>query len=203
MTGGSAVAMPLPDYWLAESLISNDAVSKSRPEIAKPAIILSGSCSAMTNKQVANYTANAPGYQIDPLALSESGYAQAVEWMLAQAEDVTPIVYATADPDSVAKAQAKLGIAHAGEIVEQALAAVAVAARDRGTRRFIVAGGETSGAITKSLGIDRFDVGEEITAGVAWCYAVSENEEIAITLKSGNFGSETFFTDALSKLEQA
>jgi Uncharacterized protein conserved in bacteria len=54
--------------------------------------------------------------------------------------------------------------------VESSLAKLAVAARDLGARRIIVAGGETSGAVTKALEVDRLDVGPEIAAGVPWCF---------------------------------
>jgi uncharacterized protein YgbK (DUF1537 family) len=76
-----------------------------------------------------------------------------------------------------------------------------VAARDNGCRRFIIAGGETSGAVTQALGVTRLDVGREIAPGVPWCFATSAGRPIAITLKSGNFGAETFFADALAKLD--
>lgn len=114
--------------------------------------------------------------------------------------DENPLIYATADPASVRAAQERLGVERAGAIVEDALAACALAARDAGARRFVVAGGETSGAVTQALGVDRLDIGAEIAPGVPWCFAVSEGTPIALTLKSGNFGAETFFADALSKL---
>jgi 3-dehydrotetronate 4-kinase len=62
----------------------------------------------------------------------------------------------------------------------------------------VVAGGETSGAVAKALQINRLNIGAEIAPGVPWCFANSSGHEIAITLKSGNFGQEGFFTQALS-----
>ena len=50
-------------------------------------------------------------------------------------------------------AQAELGTARAGAIVEEALARLALDARDAGARRFVVAGGETSGAVTHNLDV--------------------------------------------------
>ena len=111
------------------------------------------------------------------------------------------MIYATADPASVKAAQSKLGVAKAGEIVEQALAQCAVAARDMGAAQVVVAGGETSGAVTQALGVERLDIGPEIAPGVPWCFCQSDGKSIALTLKSGNFGAETFFTDAFSKLD--
>ncbi len=204
MTGGSAVAMPLPALYLADGTLSVDAPRASAPQLGAGTIILSGSCSAMTNKQVANYTSRgAPAFQLDPLALAEKGPQKALDWLAQQDLNAAPLIYATANPESVLAAQAKLGVAGAGEIVEATLSACAVAARDKGARRLIVAGGETSGAVTKALGVTQLDIGTEIAPGVPWTYCQSGEHQIALTLKSGNFGTETFFTDAQEKLAAA
>ena len=204
MTGGSAVAMPLPALYLADGTLSADAPKAQTPQLEGGTIILSGSCSAMTNKQVADYTSRGvPAFQLDPLALAENGPQRALDWLAQQDLKAAPLIYATANPESVRAAQAKLGVAGAGEIVEATLSACAVAARDRGARRVIVAGGETSGAVTKALGVTQLDIGAEIAPGVPWTYCQSGGHQIALTLKSGNFGEETFFTDAQEKLRAA
>ncbi|ESY65161.1 MULTISPECIES: 3-oxo-tetronate kinase [Mesorhizobium] len=202
MTGGSALAMPLPKLWLEEGLLRRDqSVGRPRAE-AGPAIVLSGSCSAMTNRQVSAYLAGGhPGLRLDPLNLAEKGEGSAAEWLSSRSPDQTPIIYATAEPDEVRRAQERLGVERAGAVVERALAACAVKARDLGFRRFVVAGGETSGAVTKALEIRQLDIGSEIAPGVPWCFARTAGHEVAITLKSGNFGGEGFFTDALERLD--
>jgi uncharacterized protein YgbK (DUF1537 family) len=103
----------------------------------------------------------------------------------------------------VRQVQDRLGVAAAGQLVETALATLARAAFAAGVRRFVVAGGETSGAVTQALGVSQLDIGAEIAPGVPWCYARSEGQTIALALKSGNFGTESFFADALTKLEAA
>lgn len=201
MTGGSAVAMPLPALYLADGTLSADVPKLHAAKLGAATIVLSGSCSAMTNKQVADYTSRgAPCFRLDPIALAENGPQPALDWLSSQDLDQAPIIYATADPDSVRKAQEKLGVAGAGQIIEATLSACAVAARDRGARRVIVAGGETSGAVTQALGVTQLDIGTEIAPGVPWTYCQSGGHQIALTLKSGNFGTETFFTDAQEKL---
>ncbi|WP_417522540.1 3-oxo-tetronate kinase [Marinovum sp.] len=201
MTGGSAVAMPLPALYLADGTLSADAPKAEAPALGRGTILLSGSCSAMTNKQVADYTSRGvPAFQLDPLSLAENGPQKALDWLAQQDLDKAPLIYATANPDSVRAAQEKLGVAGAGEIVEATLSACAIAARDRGARRVIVAGGETSGAVTKALGVTQLDIGTEIAPGVPWTYCQSDGQQIALTLKSGNFGTETFFTDAQERL---
>jgi uncharacterized protein YgbK (DUF1537 family) len=204
MTGGSAVAMPLPGLYLADGTLSADAFKQKAPRLAVKTIVLSGSCSEMTNMQVNDYThRGAPAFRLDPLELTKSGPQTAIDWLSQQELIRAPILYATTDRASVKVAQDMLGVAQAGEIVEQALAACAVAARDAGARRFIVAGGETSGAVTKALEINQLDIGAEIAPGVPWTFCHSRGHQIALALKSGNFGTESFFSDAQAKLETA
>ncbi|UCE30054.1 MAG: four-carbon acid sugar kinase family protein, partial [Burkholderiales bacterium] len=201
MTGGSAVAMPLPALYLRDGKLAADVPKAETPALAPDTIVVSGSCSAMTNRQVAAYLATgAPGFRLDPENLAEQGPRRALDWLAGQDLERAPIIYATADPESVRAAQQRLGRARAGEIVEQALAACAVAARDQGARRVIVAGGETSGAVTRALGVARLDIGAEIAPGVPWTFCDSGGHRIALTLKSGNFGAETFFSDARGAL---
>jgi uncharacterized protein YgbK (DUF1537 family) len=61
----------------------------------------------------------------------------------------------------------------------------------------IVAGGETSGAVVSALGIDAFEIGPEITAGVPVLYTPS----MTFALKSGNFGEADFFGRALRLMD--
>lgn len=200
LTGGSAVAMALPDLYLRDGTLSADAEKMQAPELGAGEIVLSGSCSAMTRAQVAAYLKQAKGYRLDPLELAQHGPGDALAWLETQSPDSAKILYATAEPSAVKAAQETLGVARAGKVVEDTLAALAVKARDLGARRFVVAGGETSGAVTKALGVTQLTIGAEIAPGVPWCFAHSGGQQIAITLKSGNFGAEDFFADALSKL---
>ena len=143
LTGGSALAMPLPALYRAAGLIDGAAQQGAAGDIAKGAVILSGSCSAMTRAQVAGY--QGPKYRLDPLALSQWGAGSARGWLAVQPGDAAPLIYATAEPDDVARAQSELGQARAGALVEQALAELAIAARDMGKRRSLWRGGNPRG----------------------------------------------------------
>ena len=68
-----------------------------------------------------------------------------------------------------------------------------------GTRKFIVAGGETSGAVSNALGVTELVIGPEIDPGVPWMVSNTE-PPICLALKSGNFGAENFFERALEML---
>ena len=59
----------------------------------------------------------------------------------------------------------------------------------------------TGGAVVQALGISRLNIGPQIDTGVPWCEGIrAEGAPVAITLKSGNFGSEDFFSKALGML---
>lgn len=203
LTGGSAIAGQLPHLYIEHGLAAPPSARAHLPNVAGGQIVLSGSCSAMTRRQVASYAARSSSLKLDPINLSKQGAAAACLWLRQQPEDAAKIVYATAEPGDVRHAQEQLGRDEAGHVVEQALSDVAREAFLHGTRRFVVAGGETSGAITQALGVTHLTIGPEIAPGVPWTFAEVEGETIALALKSGNFGGEDFFTDAFSRLGAA
>mgnify|MGYP001029137579 FL=1 len=202
ITGGSALAMPLAEFYKASGKISANDNSFMNKKLNTGSIILSGSCSEMTIIQVKNFIQRgAAAFQLDPIDLAENGVKKVLDWLSSQDFTKNIIIYATSDPDTVKKVQAQLGVDMAGKIVEQGLSECAIAARELGIKNFIIAGGETSGAITKALNVRQLDIGIEIAPGVPWTFSGKRNNQIALSLKSGNFGSEEFFTEALSKLE--
>lgn len=203
LTGGSALAMPLPGLLAQAGQLRQSEQEAQAPAVGEGQIVLSGSCSAMTLKQVAHYADKAASFRLDPLELAEHGAGEAVAWLRQRALDEPKLIYASAEPASVRGAQEKLGIERAGQIVEETLASIAREAFRLGIRRFVVAGGETSGAIAQALDVSRVMVGQEIAPGVPWTFATVNGDTVALALKSGNFGSETFFETALSKLEAA
>ena len=68
-----------------------------------------------------------------------------------------------------------------------------------GFTRFVVAGGETSGAVVGALGVKALEIGPEIDPGVPWTRSLG-TPDVALALKSGNFGAPDFFLRAWTKL---
>ena len=64
----------------------------------------------------------------------------------------------------------------------------------------IVAGGETAGAVVDALGVKALAIGPEIDPGVPWTRSIA-GTDLALALKSGNFGAPDFFLKAWDKLE--
>ena len=127
------------------------------------------------------------------LADADAYGAELAEWVLAQPQGRAPMITATADPARLREIQGQHGAA-ASEAVERTFAAAAARLAEGGITRFIVAGGETSGSVTQALKVTGFAIGPQIAPGVPWVRAV--DKPLSLALKSGNFGAETFFTDA-------
>ena len=95
--------------------------------------------------------------------------------------------------------QDRLGRDKAGSLIEHLLGEIAAELPKRGVTRLIVAGGETSGAVVQALGADVLTIGPEIDPGVPWTRSVA-GVDMALALKSGNFGANDFFLKAWDRL---
>ena len=69
----------------------------------------------------------------------------------------------------------------------------------RGVTKFIVAGGETSGAVVKALKPTMLKIGASIAPGVPLTEITGGSPKL-IALKSGNFGDQDFFKKALEMM---
>lgn len=194
VTGGSGAAMGLPANF--------GAVAGNTPSLTWPsgkAVVLAGSCSKATLGQVDHYKAfGAPALAIDPSSISSGAVTieDAEAFVLQSPAGLPPLIYSSAAPESVAAQQRQLGQMAAGEIVERFHAALAGRLLAHGFNRFIVAGGETSGAVVGGLGVNALQIGPEIDPGVPWTRAATSQGPLALALKSGNFGTVDFFSKA-------
>ena len=205
VTGGSGLAQGLPANFRRQGALRATDDAARLPTITGPAVVLSGSASSATNGQVAAWLRTGrPAFRVDPLALArgEAVVEMALDAIGAR-PDATTLVYATTPPDEVRRVQAELGVARAGALIEEALGAIAARLRDRGTRRFVVAGGETSGAVIQALGLQALRIGRQIDPGVPETQSLGDATALAVVLKSGNFGGEDFFDKALRHLDGA
>ena len=207
VTAGSGIAIGLPPNWQADGRLAAGASADLLPPAAGHAAVVSGSCSVATNAQVLHFRqAGGQAFAVDPLALAagDDVVGAALAWARPLLATGPVLVYATAEPATVKAVQASLGVARAGEIVEQALSAIALGLVEAGVRQLLVAGGETSGAVVQALGVQRMAIGPQIDPGVPWTAVLSPacpGQPLHVALKSGNFGSTDFFTKAFRLLK--
>jgi uncharacterized protein YgbK (DUF1537 family) len=205
ITGGSGVALGLPANFRRAGLLEEQGDAAQLPPVDGLSAVLAGSASKATNAQVAEWRATRPAFRIDPLAAArgENVVEQALAFAQPYLDKAEPIlIYATATPDEVKAVQRELGVNEAGHLVESTLAAIARRLRERGVRKFVVAGGETSGAVVQALDVHMLRIGAQIDPGVP-ATATTGAEPLALALKSGNFGTTDFFEKALRHLRGA
>jgi uncharacterized protein YgbK (DUF1537 family) len=204
VTGGSGIALGLPENFRRRGLLGTGAAADALPRVAGPAAVLSGSCSTATLAQVAHMREHAPVFTIDPVAAAEGGVTpQALAWARPLLGDRPILISATAPPEKVAEAQNRLGRERAGAVVEETLAAIARGLVEAGVRRLVVAGGETAGAVVQALGVTGLRIGRQIDPGVPWTASLPSGRGepvLALALKSGNFGAPDFFLRAFRVL---
>ncbi|CAN7764091.1 four-carbon acid sugar kinase family protein [Variovorax sp. LjRoot175] len=200
VTAGSGVAIGLPgNFGIAPS-----SAASALPAASGQQAVVSGSCSLATNRQVQHFIASGrPALGIDPLRIAAGVdvVAEALAWAAPLVESGPVLVYSTAESGAVKSVQGRLGVEEAGAMVERAIAAIARGLVAQGVRQLVVAGGETSGACVQALGIAQLQIGAQIDPGVPWCHAVSEaagGAGLHIALKSGNFGTDDFFSKAFT-----
>jgi 3-dehydrotetronate 4-kinase len=202
VTAGSGVAIGLPpNFGIAPS---HEAAGL--PEAEGLRAVVSGSCSLATNRQVQAFIATGrPALALDPLRIAqqEAAGSDAVAEVLAWAKPLLSsgpvLVYSTAEAVNVKSVQGQLGVEDAGALVERTLARIAQGLVQAGVRQLIVAGGETSGACVQALGVAQLQIGPQIDPGVPWCHAraqAADGAGLHLALKSGNFGTDDFFTKA-------
>lgn len=202
ITGGSGIGYAMAKIF-SQGQVLQDSSAKGNPNQGK-AIVLSGSCSAMTNKQVNLYKEKAPSVEIDITKLLDSkqdidSFVSEILENIKQVDNTSlaPIVYSTATPDLLSKNKEKYKNIDISRILEDVFYKLSVLLKESGYTKFIIAGGETSGQVTKALGVTGFYIGPTIAPGVPWVKAI--NEDISLALKSGNFGDEMFFFKAQDK----
>jgi uncharacterized protein YgbK (DUF1537 family) len=202
ITGGSGIALGLPENFRRAGLLGTGGGADALPPTKGAAAVLSGSCSVATQAQVKYMSERAPIFTIDPLVAANGNdvAAAALDWAASKLGEVPILISATAPPETVAAVQEKLGREKAGALVEGVMAKVARGLVERGVRRLVVAGGETSGAVVQALGVTGLRIGRQIDPGVPWTMSLGE-PAIALALKSGNFGAPDFFLRAFSVLQ--
>lgn len=186
---------------LAASFPVMSATSAHPTPLEGPGAVLAGSASRETQRQVAYAQGTLPSRKLDPTALRKrfDGEVAALrDWVCAElaAHGRSPIVYATGSPTDV-ETEPPDGSEPAADIIERALGQLALLLVESGVRRIIVAGGESSGSVTRSLGVRAFDVSPPISPGTAWARGrTAAGHLVDLLLKSGSLGTEDIFVSA-------
>jgi uncharacterized protein YgbK (DUF1537 family) len=196
VTGGAALGGALA----RQAGVHSD--EQERPVITTPGpfAIFSGSCSAATQAQVRSLGDRIPVQVVNPLKLVDDPQEEGrlIDWAIGRAGRGPLMLHSTGDHETVMKVQDRLGRAESAAILEQTFGHLARALAEYGVRTFVIAGGETSGAVLQALGVRALTFGDDVDPGVPWTASL-DPPGFVFALKSGNFGSPDFFARALGK----
>ena len=166
--------------------------------------LLSGSCTPKSLRQLARFEERYPVYRIDLLHAAEAdGYEEEITHWITQRIRRGPLAVATsADAATVKRVQAALSREGASKVAENLLSRLATRLYDWGVRKWLVAGGETSGKVLDTLGVNRLSVAvhDELLGG--YCHT-DGTDPMAFVLKAGATGDEDFYATALNRLQHA
>jgi uncharacterized protein YgbK (DUF1537 family) len=201
LTGNSSIAEYLPQAWERRRwcrLLDNAAEPAS---VSGPGVVLAGSCAERTLQQLAEFEKRHPVLWIELERVDDvaTTVAEARSWA-ADRLCTGPVAIATsASTERVAAIQARLGRREAAMLAETILGRLAMELRSLGVRRFLVAGGETSGVVVESLGVRRLVVGSFRAPGIALA-ATPDADPLALCLKSGKLGAVGMLAPTLESM---
>lgn len=202
LTGGSGILEALAKKYLPRNARHTNIGSVEEPE--GNALILAGSCSKATLQQIQTFQKNGePYFRIYPDRLfSGSQTVAEMEEFIQSHKDEDVLLYSSAPSDEVRRIQEDLGnIDRVSGMLERTMAEIAEWGAANGRTRLIVAGGETSGAVIKGLSLNSFYIGKCVAPGVPVIIPCHQTK-MRIVLKSGNFGDENFFMEAIEKTKR-
>lgn len=193
--GSSGLTRSLVAKWRALRL-AGDAGAAPRPEPVQAIVVVSGSCSPVTEAQIRSSLASGyaglpvdPDVLLDPVeggALAESCIAGACA---ALAAGRSAVIYTALGPLEQTPA--------AGEALGERLGAILKAALvGSGVRRALVAGGDTSSHAVAELGLYALTWAGRLQAGAPLCRAHADDPALdgrELILKGGQIGSDDFF----------
>jgi len=203
VVGSSGVEYALLAAWREAGLIGEPARFDMAGPVERLAVV-SGSVSPTTERQIAHATANGfDGIAVDPLALIGEGREQAIAAATAAGLGVlsngrSVILYTALGPEADRGAEIDRHPAARHRIGEGLGAILRHLVLERGLRRAVVAGGDTSSHALRQLGVDALTVRMPLpqTPGSPLCVAHARQagiDGLEIALKGGQIGTDRYF----------
>jgi uncharacterized protein YgbK (DUF1537 family) len=195
VVGSSGVGEALCAHWRASGQLNGSCALTPAAAAKGPIIVLCGSCSPVTAKQIEHAVQN--GFvEVKVNVVSSIEAVKSVSTAAAALRDGRSVVLHTAGatlPDARLAPAAAGGIGpRLGRVLRELLAAAPV-------RRVIIAGGDTSGQIAHALEIESMEVAATATRGAPLMNIAapgSPADGIEMIFKGGQIGAVDFFVRA-------
>jgi uncharacterized protein YgbK (DUF1537 family) len=166
--------------------------------------VLAGSCAAPTLMQLEAFERAHPVWRIDLVRDGEDPdlLSRISAWASPRLKSGPVAIATSADQAGVEAAQQRHGREGAAALSDRFLGALAQRLLDLGVRKFVVAGGESSGQVVSALGIRRVEVARLDDMQGGYCHQ-AEPVAVSLVLKPGTFGDAEFLFSALARLREA
>jgi 3-oxoisoapionate kinase len=211
IVGSSGVGYALAAHWKTAG-VQNKAKNLKTRELnsGQPVLAVSGSASPVTQKQIANAMENGfQGIRVTPQQIieEETMPAELIEETVQFINEGKSVIFYTAlgpEDASIKETRelfAKKGMSEfqSGELIGRQLGRWSrEIIRATGITRAIVAGGDTSGFVTRELGVYGLEVLRQVSPGAPLCQTFSEDEKMngfELALKGGQLGGPNYFSD--------
>jgi 3-oxoisoapionate kinase len=188
--GSSGIEMALGRFWNKTGKLQA-VVSWPETESVNPLLVVSGSCSPVTARQIAYAKDN--GFEeviLDAIKIFEDNTI--VEGVLKKMVDVLE-----EKKDVIVHTGEKNGDNLSSEVLGKLLGVIAKESVEKGNvKRVVIAGGDTSSYAARAMGIEALEMIAPLVPGAPLCKAHSTNKAIdgiEVNLKGGQVGGEGYF----------
>lgn len=189
--GGSALEDALGAYWNSTGMLQS-VHQWPEPGPAENLLVIAGSCSPVTAKQIDVAAANGFSlFEINP-ADPDAGKSQLIAQLVQALQQNEKLILHSGKKLDNTIAAAKLGTA-LGLIAKEVISKTKV-------HRLILAGGDTSSYAARALAIEAVKMIGSWSAGAPLCRAYSSNKSIdglQVNFKGGQVGNENYFVEAV------
>jgi uncharacterized protein YgbK (DUF1537 family) len=187
--GSSGIEMALGNYWRSQGIFSAER-SWQKHEEAGPLLVLSGSCSPVTKKQI-NFAIN-NGFKQLPLEWTPGGKGESVDMkkLTDYLKKKQSVIVHTGNIEGIQRSASASVLGNAlGNIGKTVCGEISL-------KRMAIAGGDTSSYAGRAMGIDALEMIFPFVSGAPVCRAYSKNDRIdgmEINFKGGQVGAEDYF----------
>jgi len=204
LAGSSGVEYALTAYWQSIGRVTPRQMAG--PKAVRPLLVVSGSCSPVTSGQIA--ASRAQGFEtiaLDPNTLLDAPAAEQDRITRAASAALesgrSAVVHSAESPDPAAIGALRAR-ANGTEILNDAIGSAlgGVARRARETQRIgrvVIAGGDTSGIVAKTMGLTALTMAAPTVPGAPLCRATADTDAldgIEVVFKGGQIGGPDYFT---------
>ncbi|QDH79003.1 four-carbon acid sugar kinase family protein [Echinicola soli] len=214
--GSSGIEMALGAFWKEEGVLQQDETWEN-PGEAAPMLVLSGSCSPVTEGQIAHALAH--GFEeisLQPEKIANQpdaflSYSGEVVKILEQGKSV--IVHTACGSSDPRMEKTRIILMDQGVAPEDVSAKTAdffgkalgeiagKAARGFPFKRLLIAGGDTSSKVARALGIEAVEMIAPLVPGAPLCKAHAPGSPIdgmEVNFKGGQVGADDYFVKVMS-----